>query len=203
MALTYSRVKNEEGSIMVIALMMLVFLTMIGISSSTSTEVETQIAGNHKFHKIAFYHTDSGIYTTPKVISLCVDNAMPQGSITNISYLDNNGNPDPGDDTLDDIFFYEIMGFDELLGRDAHDDASDMRFSMGCHNVEIDIERSGQELLAGGGTEFGSGAEGVGVGSAGGVALLFALNSLGEGPSSSQSNIEAVYRKVVGVAGGL
>jgi len=35
-----------------------------------------------------------------------------------------------------------------------------------------------------------------------GIALLFALNSLGSGPNSAQSNIDAVYREVVGVAGG-
>jgi hypothetical protein len=194
--------RNEEGSIMVIALLMLVFLTLIGIAATTSTEIETQISGNEKFHKMAFYHTDSGIYATPKLISLCVDNGAPS-SISGITYLNANGEADAGDSTLDDIFFNEIMGFDDLLGRDSHDTACDMRFSLDNHNVDIDINRTGQQSVAGGGTEFGSGSEGVGTGSTGGVALLFAMNSFGKGPGSSQSNIDAVYRKVVGVAGGI
>ena len=78
-----------------------------------------------------------------------------------------------------------------------------MRFTLGSHNVDTDIERAGQQTLAGGGAEFASGAEGIGVGSTGGVALLFAVDSFGDGPRSSHSNIEADYRKVVGTPGGL
>ena len=52
-------------------------------------------------------------------------------------------------------------------------------------NVDVDIERTGQESIAGGGVEFSSGAEGVGAGSTGGVALLFAMDSYGNGPASS------------------
>jgi len=195
---------NEEGSIMVVALIMLVLLTLIGISASTTTEFETQIAGNEKFHKTAFYNAESGLYVTPKVISAFVDSGSgTTESLTGISFLDSSGEPDAADSTLDDVFYNEIMGYDELLGRDAHDSANDVRFALGTHNVNVDVERTGQEILTGGGAEFGSGAEGVGVGSTGGVALLFAVDSFGDGPSTAQSNLEADYRKVVGTAGGL
>jgi hypothetical protein len=50
--------------------------------------------------------------------------------------------------------------------------------------------------------EFASGAEGVGAGS-GGIGILYNINSLGEGPAASRSNVEAVYRKIVGMPGGL
>ena len=199
----FAKIKEENGSVMVIALLMLAFLTLIGMSAATNSSNEIMMAGNDKFHKIAFYNADSGIYVAPKMISLCVDNGEPDENPTNIAYLDSNGDPDASDTTLDDIFFYEIMGYDELLGRDSHDSASDMRFVVGGHNVAVDIERSGQQSMAGGGVEFASGAEGVGSGSSGGVALLYTMDSLGNGPSSSLSNIGAVYRKVVGVAGGL
>ncbi|MFZ7111341.1 MAG: PilX N-terminal domain-containing pilus assembly protein [Desulfatiglandales bacterium] len=51
----YAKMKDEEGSVLVVALMLLVFLTFLGISASTTSEVEIQVAGNSKFHKTAFY----------------------------------------------------------------------------------------------------------------------------------------------------
>lgn len=194
---------KEQGSVMIIALLMLSLLTIIGISAAKTAGIETQIAANEKFHKIAFYNAESGIYVTPKLIALCVDSGEPQQGLSGISYLDSSGDPNPSDSTLDDIFYYEIMGYEEILERTAHDSSNDMRFALDSHNVDVDVERTGQEILVGGGTEFSSGSEGVGVGSTGGVALLFTMDSYGEGPGSSQSNIEAEYRKVLGVPGGL
>ncbi len=200
---SFSQLINEQGSVMIIALLMLSLLTIIGISAAKTSGIEIQIAANEKFHKIAFYNADSGIYVTPKLISLCVDSGEIQQSLSNITYLDSSGEPDPTDSTLDDIFYYEIMGYEETLERTAHDSANDMRFALGSHDVDVDIERTGQESIAGGGVEFSSGAEGVGTGSTGGVALLFTMDSFGNGPGSSQTNVEADYRKVLGIAGGL
>ena len=200
---SFKQLINEQGSVMVVALLMLSLLTIIGISAAKTSGIETQIAANEKFHKTAFYNADSGIYVTPKIISLCVDSGEPQGSLPGFTFLDSAGDPDPSDSTLDDIFFYEIMGYEETLERTAHDSANDMRFALGSHNVDVDIDRTGQESIAGGGVEFASGAEGVGAGSTGGVALLFTMDSYGDGPASSQSNVEAEYRKVLGVPGGL
>jgi len=193
---------NQRGSALIVAIMILAILTLVGIAVTNTTRIETIIAGNEKFHKIAFYNADSGVHVIPKLISYCVDNGEAQPGLANINYLDDSGNPDASSGTLD-IFFYEMMGFDALLGRAAHDDVCDTSFVMGGHDVEVDIERSGQQSLAGGGVEFASGAEGIGVGSAGGVALLYTLDSFGDGPATAESEIVGVYRKVVAVAGGL
>jgi len=50
---------NEQGSILIIVLITLVLLTMMGISVTRSTSVELQIAGNEKYHKIAFYAAEA------------------------------------------------------------------------------------------------------------------------------------------------
>jgi hypothetical protein len=197
-----TRSLNQRGSALVVTILILAILTLIGISVTNTTRIETIIAGNEKFHKIAFYNADTGVHVTPKLISYCVDNGEAQQGLTNINYLDDNGDPDATINTLD-IFFYELMGFDALLGRPAHDAVCDTSFFQDGHEVEVDIDRSGQQSLAGGGVEFASGAEGIGVGSAGGVALLYTLDSYGDGPATAESEIVGVYRKVVAVAGGL
>ena len=53
-------VGNEEGTVLIIALLMLVLLTVIGISASTISNIELQVAGNEKFYKIALYAADGG-----------------------------------------------------------------------------------------------------------------------------------------------
>jgi hypothetical protein len=178
---------NERGSILVIALVMLVFLTLIGVASTTTTEIEMQVAGNEKFHKIAFYNTDGGVYATPKLISISVEQEEQPATGDVIQFLD----PGPSD------FFDEVMGFR------AQDTAKDIRFTMGDHSAEVDVVRVGQETLVGGGTEFAGSSEGVGGGTTGGVAIFYDIDSYGTGPASSQCNIYAGYRLVPGMSGGL
>ena len=54
-----SRMKNEEGSVLVIALVMLVLLTLLGIYAATTTEIELQIAGNERIYKRNLYTAES------------------------------------------------------------------------------------------------------------------------------------------------
>lgn len=189
-----SRGKNEDGSVLVLALIILVLLTMLGISATTTTEIETRIAGNEKFHKIAFYNADSGIYVTPKIISACIDS----GAEINIGSGTTEPNIEYSTGSSSTLFYRQVMGYD------TYDDAKDIQFTLGGNNnVQVDVNRSHTENLTGGGVEFGVGAEGVGAGSAGGVAIFYDMNSFGSGPAVSLSNVAAVYRKVVGVPGGL
>lgn len=51
--------ENERGSVLVIALIILVLLTLIGISVTTTSEIETQIAGNEREYVKEFYVADS------------------------------------------------------------------------------------------------------------------------------------------------
>ena len=89
------------------------------------------------------------------------------------------------------------------MGFDPHDAAPDIGFTLGGHDITVDVNRVGTEIIPGGSAEFASGAEGVGSGSSGGVGILYDMDSLGEGPSAALSNVNALYRKVIGTAGGL
>lgn len=61
MKIPINQVKNEEGFVLVIALVILVFITIIGISATTTTDIELQIASNEKSRKIVLYAADAGI----------------------------------------------------------------------------------------------------------------------------------------------
>jgi hypothetical protein len=52
--------KNEKGSVLLVALIMLALLSLIGVAATRTTSTELQIAGNEKFQKIAFYTAEAG-----------------------------------------------------------------------------------------------------------------------------------------------
>jgi Tfp pilus assembly protein PilX len=54
--------KNEKGVALVIALIMLIILTFIGISSISSSVFETKISGNERVGSSAFYAAEGGVY---------------------------------------------------------------------------------------------------------------------------------------------
>lgn len=185
-----NRLLREHGSVLVVALLILVLLTLIGISATTNTDIETLIAGNEKFHKIAFYNADSGIFPAAKLVSATVDTQSEPN--TTITYVQADGN-----EGADGTFLDEVMGYVES------DPEDDIKFTPSDYEVRVDIHRTGARNLVGGGIEFAAGAEGIGSGSGGGVAIFYHIDSKGDGPANSLSNVVADYRKVVGVPGGL
>lgn len=56
-----SVLKNEKGVVLVIALMMLIILTFIGISSISSSVFEAKISGNERFGSASFYAASGGV----------------------------------------------------------------------------------------------------------------------------------------------
>lgn len=56
-----SIINNRQGSVMVVAMIILVLLTMIGVAATNTSTTELQISTNAMLHNIAFYTADSGI----------------------------------------------------------------------------------------------------------------------------------------------
>jgi Tfp pilus assembly protein PilX len=57
---TASILKNDRGSTIIIAVMILVFLTIIGIAATNTSIFESKIVGNDHRYQIEFYVADSG-----------------------------------------------------------------------------------------------------------------------------------------------
>ena len=56
-----SIINNRQGSVMVVALIILVLLTMIGVAATDTSTTEMQISTNAVLHNVAFYTAESGI----------------------------------------------------------------------------------------------------------------------------------------------
>jgi hypothetical protein len=56
-----SIINNQQGSVIVIAVIILVLLSIIGIAAINTSTTEMQISTNAVLHNVAFYTADSGI----------------------------------------------------------------------------------------------------------------------------------------------
>jgi hypothetical protein len=186
---------DETGSVIVAVLLILVTLTVIGIWAMNTTILEYQIATNDQLHKIAFTNADSGVFATPKLISKAINESAPQdGTVMGwfgFSFL--NG--------ADENHIYrQIMEFDPYDGGTADIGMADTVYN---DTISIDIQRLSTEHVKGGGVEFASGAEGIGVGSTGGIEIYYGEDSFGPAPRQSVANVLGTYRKVPKIPGGL
>ena len=76
--------KNQSGVALVLALVMIVILTLIGLASTYTSNFELKLSGNKRGTTDAFYAADSGI----QVIMANVDNFSLPGK-----YVDNKYDP--------------------------------------------------------------------------------------------------------------
>jgi len=187
-----------------IAMMLIVILTIMGITSTTTSVVENRIAVNEQLHKMSFFHADSGIYATPKVIRAIMregdDVSAPDmdGSIYYLLFDDDDDQLIQSDDG--EHFFDQIMGYQ---GYD--DGTADIGYEVAVGGVDrevrVDVKRIGSFHVAGGGVEFASGADGIG---SGGGKVRYGFFSVGSVPGrGSSSSVHARYRYVPSIPGGL
>ena len=183
-----SPLKNENGSVIIAAIFILVVLTILGIAASNTSTLELQIASNDQFMKMAFYNADSALYGTSKLISHAINrsDAVAAGA----------GNDAPGVQYISTAadFYRQIAGFD------VYDNSVDVDFETGGIDSQADARRDRQQQMAGGGAEFATGSEGVGPSA---IAIFYDVNSSGFSNRQTTSNLTAAYRKMVGIPGGL
>ena len=175
---------ENKGFVLIATLGVLVILSIIGMSAINTSNVDLQLTTKKKTHGRAFYKADSGAYITPKIVARTVENSNAP-NLSNATYTDGDGGTS---------FRREVFGFV------SSDSANEIRLSYGSDPALIDVQRQGASNIAGGGVEFASGAEGVGT--SGGQAILFGIDSTGRGPDSASANVFVQYREVTGMPGG-
>ena len=96
--------KKDDGSVMVAALLILVLLTIIGISATTMSNSELNITSNVQLHKMAFFTAESGWH----VMTDWLDDQYPLPTVNLASddFEGTNGSDDDGDLSTDEIDEY-------------------------------------------------------------------------------------------------
>jgi len=194
---------SDRGVALIFALVLLLVVTIMGSSATLTSQIDLKLSGNTKVIRTSFYVADGGIMLSPKVISqIITDRDLPTSAQTPLITYDDYAKT--GEDPL---LLKKIMGF--AMDSDYQDEdlnATDISMNQGTlGSMAVDLTRVATRYLSGGGVEFASGTEGVGVGGAASAAIIYRLDSrgtVGNAPRTTSSNIVAQYRKVAGVAGG-
>lgn len=177
---------NKDGSITVLALILLVLLTLLGIAATTTSSIEVQIAGNDDRHKKALYEADGGTEVGFEMLEQNI--ACPNGFI-NFS----GSSMDIGDVTVLTKDFWlqqtEPTSPDIIINRPA-----------GAH-TNLSIYGSTQ-LSTGSAIQMVAGYEGKGKGAgSGGTYIIYNVYSKHMGRDKSRSMVISQWRHMIGQEG--
>lgn len=201
----------QHGAALVIAILILLVLTVIGIYAVTTSTFETKISGFEREFKEAFYTADSGnpmgivliktiIKELPETVSDLPDPWKDSGVIdpdlfsgTDPEIFTDNRAPDNLDPSDTTNYGPDI---------DSVEDGTTPHLGLPSSvQLKVDIDRLKAYQMSGGAQQFAAGYEGIGGGGGGSIGIIYATDSLGR-YSGAESGIEGGYRHVVGVPGG-
>jgi len=192
-----SMVRNEKGVVLVLSIFMMALLSMIGMAAMMTSTTETDIAANEKFHKIAFYQAEAGLTIGAEIVEV-------QGgydSVGDNSFYDDNDTIEATDGTFlfepkdvgdngtweredqADCVCVDINndGVCDETGMEYDDNIPDIQLSSEFFAADIDVDKIGVKHLVGGGAEFGSGDQGIGVAS---HRVIYNIHSIGKLPAN-------------------
>jgi hypothetical protein len=200
----YQPLANEDGFVLVSAIILLLILVMLGISSNMTTNLETQISGNDKIAKQTFYAADGGSEVGANLLEeniACAEGFAVQPLTIGTVQVVNK-----------DFWLQEDSNFWTLDGAGGRisaltafpsDAVRDIRFPVNDALPHTNLSIYGNTVLTqGSGLQMISGYRGKGKGAAGGGGqIIYDVYSQRQGESNSQSIILLQWRHIIGLEG--
>jgi hypothetical protein len=188
---------TENGSITVLALIILALLTLLGISATMTSSIEVQIAGNDDRHKMALYEADGGTEVGFEILEQNI--ACPGGFSTfneGVGYLD-----------IDTDVRVYTKDFWLQESEPTSDYPSDSERDIRIYNTDTGPRTNlsifgATQLSTGSAIQMSAGYEGKGKGAgAGGAYIVYRVYSRHMGIGNSQAEIMSQWRHLVGQEG--
>ena len=173
-------INNERGAVLVVALIIMGVLMVIGTTITMTTSIELNIARNEKVAKTAFYRAEGGRIIAGRVLRSLVGGE---------EYNDNDNFEANADITIRDGDFE----MEEIGDPDTASGSPDVELS-GSLSANVNVDKLDTLPLPGYSAEFASGYEGVG--KAGGVQVIYEIDSIGSEPSGATSQVQVQYRVI-------
>jgi hypothetical protein len=220
----HTRQTNEEGFVLIFAMVIMLVLTLIGISANRNTTTELQIAGNDRTYKETFYIADGGTEVASEVLEqnlACITgftsnplDGLVQVEAGRLNFWRNSWDywhdkvegddgaegstvdrNNRGDLTIDE--YYRLFY--------PSDSYRDMYFptgyTAGAPHTNM-VAEGVTKLTTGSAIQMAAGYEGKGRGlSAGGANLFYDIKSQHIGKNNSESVISIGYRHTIGQEG--
>ena len=190
----WCQMNNSNGGVTIAALLILAVLTIIGISSISTSNMEVQIATNDKVHKMAFYAADGGSDLGTELLELNI--ACPAGFLTEPLLIMGT------DITVVDADFWMQTTAPGAPGTFPSDTERDVLINNAA-GTHTNLSMFGATVLGkGGAIQMAAGYEGKGKGAAGGgTALLYEIHSQHLGLANSESVVAINWRHNIGSEG--
>lgn len=107
-----AKIANQEGSTLVISIIILALLTVIGIAVTTTTSIELQIAGNDKIFKENFYEAEGAAMMLARIFENITSGTTDMTELKDDKYPKPSGGYEPmpvKNDPSNDIDVDEIQ----------------------------------------------------------------------------------------------
>lgn len=173
---TRSMVTDEQGMALLTIMILMLILTVLGVSAMTVTGLENRIAGFQRTTEVAADAAESCLSTSVKIIQQTIEAAgVPAAVVSGTGPV-----PTGAETAANPSLTMEIMGqsdnhADTVTGAGAM--GPDYDQTVNGYSVKGDIDRLYIQAKAGSGMQFAAGYEGVGSGSAsGGADVLYRVD---------------------------
>jgi hypothetical protein len=131
--------KEERGVALIIALLMLLVLTLIGISSISTTTFETSISGNERVRTHAFYAAEAGIQVAIDQVPGRMD-PIPKTKLKEDTYYWSGGAEDEGSPKdLNYLGHHRKSGFDSTWAFKRFQLNTTGKFSGTTKEIEVQL----------------------------------------------------------------
>jgi Tfp pilus assembly protein PilX len=172
--------RNEQGFVLVVALLALLVVTVLGVLALSTSTTEVMIAGNTRLREINFSGAESGLEISDPAIRYIVYN-QALGSYAGI--------------VLDPNLTTELRS-GPSFDSDTCKNNPDLQLTLGTMTVSVDIDRVFAAPCEGAAIEFASGYEGAGTGGSGGTCAYYRVNSMSTEAVGSENVVGGVYKYV-------
>ena len=189
-----SVVTDEQGMALLTVMILVLILTVLGVSAMTVTGLENRIAGFQRTTEVAADAAESCLSTSVKIIQQTIDaGTVPAAVVTATGPV-----PTGAETAANPSLTMEILGqsdnhADTVTGAGAM--GPDYDQTVNGYSVKGDIDRLYVQAKAGSGMQFAAGYEGVGSGSAsGGADVLYRVDCRATlTATGTESRIVGVY----------
>jgi len=198
---------NEQGFVLVTALLIMLVLTIIGIAGSRNTSTELLIAGNDRTYKETFFNADGGTEAGQPILEQNIAcDGFPAKNDFATGYEGLNGGG-----MVEDTFYIQALDFWKNLRpttspSDANRDIFYPWDAYGSNKPHTNLKLGHvMQLNVGAAIQdpSGGGYEGLAYGLAsGGASLVYDIISQHLGKNNSESIIHIYYRHVVAMPRG-
>jgi len=184
---------NQRGSAMVVVLLLLVLLTLLGVTSLSTSNMEIQIADNQRLYKKALFEADGGIEAGFELLEQNL--ACPTG-FSSDNLVIGAGNVE----VIDRDFWLQVDPPPNAFPSDSDRDVRIPNSDSGPHTNLLVFGNT--EFSSGGALQMAAGYEGVGKGAAAsGAYILYDIYSQHRGTANSEVIVTARWRHVIGQEG--